>query len=87
MERKGSKHIAPKLLLPGKSGASGQNCSVSGATELLPPDSEFRAALGVIMSAFVDLGFGVSAIQQARRTANADRQIKTLVEAFHRDAA
>lgn len=38
-------------------------------------DPEFIAALGIIVSAFVDLGFGVSAAQQAKRAANDNRNL------------
>ncbi|NDW34427.1 hypothetical protein [Salipiger sp. PrR007] len=45
-------------------------------------DPEFIAALGIIVSAFVDLGFGVSAAQQAQRAANENRNLVRIAADF-----
>jgi hypothetical protein len=45
-------------------------------------DPEFIAALGIIVSAFVDLGFGVSAEQQVSRIANDNQDLIRLAANF-----
>lgn len=47
----------------------------SDATDLTEP-------LGIIMSAFVDLGFGVSAAQQAKDAANDNRDLVQIAADF-----
>ena len=47
-------------------------------------DSDHAAALGIIVSAFVDFGFGSSAAQQILRAANDNRRLLTLVDNFRR---
>ncbi len=62
-------------------------CEQATAPDLtpdLPPygttllNSDFMTALSTIVSAFVDLGFGVSAAQQAKRSANDNSNIASL---------
>lgn len=49
--------------------------------------AELNKALRFITTAFVDLGFGMSATQQATRVANEKSSLERLVENFHRNAA
>lgn len=49
--------------------------------------AELNEALRFITTAFVDLGFGVSATQQATRAANKSSSFKRMAEKFHRNAA
>jgi hypothetical protein len=49
--------------------------------------AELNEALRFITTAFVDLGFGMSAAQQATRVANENSSFNRLVEKFHRNAA
>ena len=48
---------------------------------------ELNEALRFITTAFVDLGFGMSATQQATRVANEKNSLERLVDNFHRNAA
>ena len=50
-------------------------------------NAEITAALGIIVSAFVDLGFGASAAHHALSAANRNHSWKTLADDFLRDAA
>ncbi|MEH6652890.1 hypothetical protein [Loktanella salsilacus] len=46
-------------------------------------DPEFIAALGIVVSAFVDIGFGISAADLALRAANDNRDLITIASEFH----
>lgn len=48
-----------------------------------PDDPKFVEALGVIVSAFVDIGFGVSAAQHATQAANDNRDLIAIASEFH----
>ena len=50
-------------------------------------DPEVSSSLEVIISAFVDIGFGASAPQQAQRAANDNAPMKAIAEDFKRNAA
>lgn len=50
-------------------------------------NAEVAAALRIIVSAFVDLGFGASAAHHALSAANHNHSWKTLADDFLRDAA
>lgn len=45
-------------------------------------DPDLIEALGIIVSAFVDLGFGVSAVQQAKNAANDNRDLIQIATDF-----
>ncbi|MGY3436733.1 hypothetical protein ACW9UM_00335 [Marinovum sp. KMM 9989] len=49
-------------------------------------DPHWSAAVRQIMTAFVEVGFGVSAAQHALTAANKNRRLQTLAEDFCRDA-
>ncbi|MCJ7871521.1 hypothetical protein [Phaeobacter sp. J2-8] len=49
--------------------------------------TESDAAIRRIMEAFVEVGFGASAVQHARIAANKNRSLATLAAGFCRDAA
>lgn len=51
----------------------------------MPTTSEHVAALQTIVWAFVDLGFGSSAAQQALRPANENRPLLALADSFRRN--
>ena len=48
---------------------------------------KFVAALGVIVTAFVDLGFGSSATHHAARPANDNRRLIEIAREFHKKSA
>lgn len=49
-----------------------------------PEGAEFVSALGTVVSAFVDLGFGASAAHLAKRAANDNRRLFAIASEFHR---
>lgn len=55
--------------------------------QITAENPEFTAALSAIVSAFVDLGFGASAAQYARRAANEPRRLIEIAEEFHGNSA
>lgn len=55
---------------------------IPGPTPIERDDPEFISALGIIVSAFVDLGLGVSAAQQAQRAANEDQNLVRIAADF-----
>ena len=59
----------------------------SNLDRLALENAEVAAALGIIVSAFVDLGFGASAAHHALSAANRNHSWKTLADDFLRDAA
>ena len=61
------------------------NASDQQVDDDLHPDS--AAALKEVMTAFVDLGFGVSPTQRALNAANDNRSLLELASNFHRNAA
>lgn len=69
--------------------APGTRCSLSVSDfqkhEL--DETESGAAVRQIMTAFVEVGFGISAVQQARTASNNDRILQALAERFCQDAA
>jgi len=60
--------------------ASGNGIEPSKSGGMEQVSSEVTVALGQIISAFVDLGFGNSAAQQSQRAANDNRCLQTLAE-------
>lgn len=59
----------------------------SNLDELALENAEVAAALAVIVSAFVDLGFGASAAHHALSAANRNHSWKILADDFLRNAA
>ena len=59
----------------------------AGADKLKLGSSELSDALEMVVSAFVDLGFGASAVHLAQRAANDNYHLKTIAEDFVRNAA
>ena len=59
----------------------------SNLDRLTSENAEVAAALGIIVSAFVDLGFGASATHHAPSAANRNHSWKTLADDFLHDAA
>ena len=82
MRRVSSKHGGH----PPKPKSIGHPCSKHFPEEKLEDCPELATALNLIVSAFVDLGFGASASQQTLRAANDNRQIRELAENFRRNA-
>lgn len=62
------------------SGATGTDAAEHDASA----NPEFIAALGIIVTAFVDLGFGVSPADHAKRAANDNWRIRQIVEDFEK---
>lgn len=54
----------------------------SAASSHSSGDPYVLEALGIIVSAFVDLGFGVSAVQQAKNAANDNRDLIRIAADF-----
>lgn len=68
-------------------GVSNLGDDTSNLDRLALENAEVVAALGIIVSAFVDLGFGASAAHHVLSAANRNQTWKTLADDFLRDAA
>lgn len=78
MSSSGSKnHIASTI------GLEVANSPTTRAPSVGRPDApDLEEALGIIVSAFVDIGFGVSAVQQAENAANDNRDLIRIAADF-----
>lgn len=72
---------------PAQLDASNAGHAPSNLDRLASENAEVTAAIGIIVSAFVDLGFGASAAHHALSAANRNHSWKTLAGDFLRDAA
>ena len=61
------------------------NQDIPDSDKLELKNAEFAAALSIIVSAFVDLGFGTSAAHHALGATNRNQSLKALTEKFQRD--
>ena len=72
---------------PARLDASNVDQAPSNLDRLALENAEVAAAIGIIVSAFVDLGFGASAAHHALSAANRNHSWRTLADDFLRDAA
>ncbi|WP_212523872.1 hypothetical protein [Actibacterium sp. MT2.3-13A] len=85
MHNHGSKNLRPDQAPPEASGWADD--LFSAPERIAQENAEFTEALGIIVSAFVDLGFGASAAHYATRVANDNRRLIAIAEEFQRKAA